>query len=140
MRWDTIEAIAKTQAIDLWLLFPLGQAINRLLKKNGNIGNEHKNKLNIAFGTSDWYNQFYCEYEDSTLFGPEKKIKKIANLNGISKYFIDRLKTIFAGVSENPRALYNSKNNPLFLFCFAAGNPRGAPTAIKIANYILEKI
>ncbi len=31
--WDTIKAIAKTKAIDLWYLFPLGVGINRLLKK-----------------------------------------------------------------------------------------------------------
>lgn len=31
--WTTIEAIARTKAIDLWLLFPLGQAVNRLLTR-----------------------------------------------------------------------------------------------------------
>ncbi|MFZ1979036.1 MAG: three-Cys-motif partner protein TcmP [Bacteroidota bacterium] len=30
--WSTIEAIAETKAIDLWLLFPLGVAVNRLLR------------------------------------------------------------------------------------------------------------
>jgi three-Cys-motif partner protein len=32
--WATIEAIASTKAIDLWLLFPLGMAVNRLLTKS----------------------------------------------------------------------------------------------------------
>lgn len=32
--WSTIEAIAATKAIDLWILFPLGQAVNRLLTRN----------------------------------------------------------------------------------------------------------
>ena len=32
VEWDTMVAIAKTQAIDLWILFPLGIAVNRLLK------------------------------------------------------------------------------------------------------------
>ena len=31
--WDTIKAIAGTEAIDLWYLFPLGVGVNRLLKK-----------------------------------------------------------------------------------------------------------
>ena len=30
MEWQTIEAIASTQAIDLWLLFPLGIGVTRL--------------------------------------------------------------------------------------------------------------
>jgi len=33
--WSTIEAIAATEAIDRWILFPLGQAVNRLLTRNG---------------------------------------------------------------------------------------------------------
>lgn len=32
----------------------------------------------------------------------------------------------------------NSKNVPLYLLCFAAGNPRGGPIAVKIAQDILE--
>ncbi len=32
--WPLIEAIARTQAIDLWLLFPLGVAVSRLLTRN----------------------------------------------------------------------------------------------------------
>ena len=33
--WETIEKLGKTKAIDLWLLFPLGQAVMRLLRKEG---------------------------------------------------------------------------------------------------------
>jgi three-Cys-motif partner protein len=37
IEWPTIEAVAGTKAIDLWLLFPLGIGVNRLLKKSGDI-------------------------------------------------------------------------------------------------------
>lgn len=37
VEWKTIEAIAATKAIDLWLLFPLGIGVNRLLTKSGDI-------------------------------------------------------------------------------------------------------
>jgi hypothetical protein len=67
-----------------------------------------------------------------------KKYQKIADFNKISSYFSERLDTIFKGVASNPRPLYNSTNNPLFLLFFAAGNERGASTAIKIANQILK--
>lgn len=140
VKWNTIEAIAKTQAIDLWLLFPLGQAVNRLLRKDGEIDLKNKRRLDDLFGTDDWYDHFYQKHQEDTLFGQQTSIKKVANFKLISNYFIERLKTIFADVSKNPRALYNSKNVPLFLFCFAAGNKRGAPVAIKIANDILRKI
>ena len=50
-----------------------------------------------------------------------------------------RLQGTFAGVVDNPPALYNSTNVPLYLLCFAAGNPRGAKIAVKIAQDILLK-
>ena len=48
--------------------------------------------------------------------------------------------TIFPenGVAE-PGVLRNSSNNPLYLLCFAAGNDKGAPIAVKIANHILKE-
>ncbi|MCI0387950.1 MAG: hypothetical protein MOB07_04160 [Acidobacteria bacterium] len=57
----------------------------------------------------------------------------------IEQYFVERLKTVFAGVAENPLPLLNSHNNPLYLLCFASGNPKGAKTAIKIAQDILRR-
>lgn len=33
--WKTIEKLGATKAIDLWMLFPLGQAVMRLLRKEG---------------------------------------------------------------------------------------------------------
>jgi three-Cys-motif partner protein len=137
--WETIEAIAKTKAIDLWYLFPLGIAVNRLLKKNGQINQSLRNKLDILFGTSDWYESFYERKVRSGLFGENSVVEKIANYEAIGKYFVARLKRIFPGVAENPLPLLNSKNNPLYLLCFASGNPRGANTAVKIAQDILKR-
>ncbi|MFZ2324622.1 MAG: three-Cys-motif partner protein TcmP [Ignavibacteriaceae bacterium] len=136
--WDTIQKIAETKAIDMWLLFPLGVAINRLLKKNGKLSVSITNRLNKIFGSEDWKEVFYKEEEIESLFGKENQIMKVGNFAKISDYFVSRLKTIFAGVAENPLPLYNSKNNPLYLLCFAATNEKGAKTAIKIANYILD--
>lgn len=64
---------------------------------------------------------------------------KEAGFDKIGKFFIERLETVFTKVAQNPLLLYNSKNVPIYLLCFAAGNPRGAPTAVKIAQDILGK-
>lgn len=139
VEWTTMEAIAKTQAIDVLILFPLGVAVNRLLRKDGEIEDGWRNRLNILFGTSDWYSAFYKEIEESNLFDSSHKVrKKTATLKSISDYYVERLSTIFAAVADRPRALCNSRNNPLFHLCFAAGNPKGADTAVKIAQHILE--
>ncbi len=139
VRWDSVKAIAETEAIDLWYLFPLGVAVNRLLKKDGNISTAIRQRLDDIFGTSDWYDVFYHAEAQFDLFGDENRvITKIANFASISHYFVDRLKTVFVGVAENPLSLLNSKGVPLFLLCFAAGNKKGAKTAIRIAGDILN--
>jgi hypothetical protein len=42
------------------------------------------------------------------------------------------------GVVDRPLALYNSKNIPIYLLCFAAGNPKGSRTAVRIAGDLLR--
>jgi hypothetical protein len=61
-----------------------------------------------------------------------------ATMDTVEKYFVKRLQGVFAGAVEQPGVLRNSANNPLYLLCFAAGNPRGAPIAIRIANDLLK--
>lgn len=139
VEWSTIEAIASTKAIDLWILFPLGVAVNRLLRRDGRIDETLRNKLNSLFGTTDWFDAFYETEISATLFGEEQRTKKVVNLEQIGRYFVSRLKTVFPKVAEDPLPLYNSRNNPLYLLCFAAGNPRGASLAVKIAQDILSK-
>jgi three-Cys-motif partner protein len=137
--WDTIEAIAKTQAIDMWLLFPLGVAVNRMVTRSGKINPMWQRKLDSMFGATDWYEAFYQPKSTTWLFEEEATLEKVVNFDSIGEYFVRRLETVFAGVAKNPRPLVNSRNNPLYLLCFASGNPRGAQTAIKIAQDILRK-
>ncbi|MEK7269375.1 MAG: three-Cys-motif partner protein TcmP [Planctomycetota bacterium] len=146
VEWQTIEAIARTQAIDLWILFPLGIGLNRLLTKSGNIPESWRHRLDVLLGTKDWFSHFYetgkhtqktlLQSPDSPSSEAELFVKK--NMDVFEQYFINRLKTIFAGVVEKPGILQNSTNNPLYLLCFAASNKRGAPIALRIANHLLK--
>lgn len=138
VKWNTIEAIANTQAIDLWILFPLGMAVNRLLRKDAKINRTVQNTLNEFFGTEDWFKEFYKNDESPSLFGPLSGQQKVADFDSIEAYFIKRLESVFTKVAKNPLRLYNRRNNPLYLLCFAAGNPTGASTAVKIAQDILK--
>ena len=137
VEWDTMVAIANTKAIDLWILFPLGIAVNRLLKTDGDVNTSIREKLNSFFGTTDWYDAFYETVSNRTLFGEETVTRKTSDFRSITQYFVERLQTVFTRVADNPLPLYNSKKNPLYLLCFAAGNPKGAPIAVKIAQHIL---
>jgi three-Cys-motif partner protein len=140
VEWKTIDAIAKTRAIDLWVLFPLGIGVNRLLTKSGGIPQSWRKRLDLLLGTEDWYEEFYRIESSPTLFGNrEDKIIK-ATTDTIGRYFIRRLNTVFAGVADEPKVLLNSARCPLYLLCFAVGNPKGAKIALRIANHLLKKV
>jgi len=136
--WATIEAIAATKAIDLWLLFPLGVAVNRLLTKNEPPPEKWADALTRFFGSEEWKQEFYPKKTERTLFGDEETERKEATFERIGRFFLKRLKAVFAQVAPNPLILANSKEVPIYLLCFAAGNPKGAPTAVKIAKDILK--
>ncbi len=139
VEWKTIKLIADTQAIDLWLLFPIG-TVNRLLKRNSDIRQSIREKLNQFLGEEGWYKVFYKLAYENSLFGEVERWEKVGNIfTEIEQYFMKRLQGIFTGVATNPLSLRNSKNVPLYLLCFAAGNPKGAPIAVKIAEDILLK-
>jgi three-Cys-motif partner protein len=139
VEWQTIEALARTKAVDLWILLPLGQAINRLLTREGPPEKQWADRLTRCFGTEEWKEVFYRKESQPTLFGAEERLAKEANFEAIGDFFVRRLSAIFEKVAENPLPLRNSKNIPIYLLCFAAANPRGAPTAVKIASHILGR-
>ena len=142
VEWQTINAIARTKAIDLWILFPLGVGVNRMLMRNReDIPPKWSDILDKIFGTTEWSNEFYkTENKLSLLNEDNQETTKVANFTKIAKFYIKRLNSIFAKVVEEPFFLYNSKNNPIYLFCFAAGNPTGAKIAVKIASSIMNKL
>lgn len=135
VEWQLIDKIANTQAIDLWLLFPLF-AINRLLVRYGKPPAGWAKRLTVTLGTDEWEKEFY-HTQKSTLIEGLEFTSKVADLRKISDYFVQRLRSIFVAVPD-PLVLMNSRDAPLYLLCFAAGNPKGAPTALRIAKHILE--
>ncbi len=137
VNWKVIEAIAKTKAIDLWYLFPIN-AVTRLLKKDGRLDPEWEDKLTSIFGEASWRKAFYSQEQTLDLFQTEPGLVKTADYEKIEQYMLDRLRSLFVGVAPNPARLLNSKNNPLFLLCFACGNEKGMPIALRIANHILK--
>lgn len=138
--WQTIEAIAKTEAIDMWYLFPLGVGVNRLLTKDGAIPEAWQRKLDNIFGCTDWKDQFYRTEVRQGLLWDEEVTTKTGDFQQIADFFMKRLERVFAGVAKNPLLLYNSCNNPLYLLCFACGNKsaKARALALKFAEHILK--
>jgi three-Cys-motif partner protein len=91
VEWATIEAIAGTRAIDLWLLCPLGIGVNRLLTRSGDIPESWRRRLDIMLGTKDWYEEFYKVEKTATLFDDEVTTVVKASTQTIGRYFNRRL-------------------------------------------------
>lgn len=135
--WATIEAIARTKAIDLWVLFPFAIGANRMMPKDAPPDSLWAKRLTAIFGTEEWKSRFYGESRKADLFGDAQgSIVKIAGMDDILAFFLERLRAIFSKIVERPLILENSRHTPMYALCFAAGNPRGAPTAVKIASHL----
>jgi three-Cys-motif partner protein len=130
--WQTMEDIAKTKTIEVFLNFP-NMAINRevLRKHPDKITEKAKTRLNQFWGTEDWLDSFY--QEESTLFGPEV-VKKRLSGKDFGKVFKQRLKEIFTHCTD-PILMANSNNAPLYCLLFAGHNETG----VKIASDIFAK-
>jgi len=139
--WATMEAIAGTRAMDVWILFPLGVAVNRLLTRDpGKIAPSWRRRLNRMFGSDDWFDTFYRTEVSPGLLGEQERVEKVGTFQTISAYYLEKLRGLFPKVADNPRMLRNSTNTPIFQVFFAAAEPgRGGDIAIKIAQYILKE-
>ncbi len=140
--WSLLEVIANTHAIDVWFLFPLGIAVNRHLTRNELPPQEWADRLTRVFGTDGWKSEFYPTKTSLTLFGDKETQAKDTDFEKMSVFFVQRLKTIFTGVADNPLLLKTPKKNvPLFLLCFATGSNKDSArdAALRIAKSVLGK-
>jgi three-Cys-motif partner protein len=137
--WATVEAVAATRAIDLWLLFPLGMAVNRMLPNRGRVPDTWRAKLDAFLGDSNWYDALSAQaHVQKNLFGEGQSVRAKRGIDAIWPFSQKRLESIFPAVAPNPGALMNSVNCPLYLLCFAAGNEAGGRVALPIARHLLR--
>ena len=136
VEWSTIEALGATRGVDLWYLFPLGVGVSRMLPRDGNLTEAWSNRLDLIFGTHDWYDRFYRRSPTLGLFDDIETLERDVPEQKINDFIHERLGSAFFKVAKG-LVLRNSKSSPLYLLCFAASNERGAPIAIRIAQSIL---
>ena len=146
VNWTTLENVAKTKSIDVWYLFPFS-ALERMLPKNGKY-DKWEDCIDRLLGDSGWREEFYKKDPQMTLFDlfPEpgqsdgERMVKDANPDHIKEYILARLGTIFPCVSKHARIFRNSRNSPMFLFCFAIASEslKAQGLALRMADYILK--
>ncbi|HEY3908359.1 MAG TPA: three-Cys-motif partner protein TcmP [Stellaceae bacterium] len=138
--WETLEAVATTKAIDVWMLYPTGMGLNRLLTNDGEIPAEWQQTLDRSLGATDWRQAFYRVEERNDLFDETtRELVKDAGTGKFEAYLLDRLRRIFVAVAPETLPLVNSKGQVMYLLCFACGNARGASIAVRIARSVIKK-
>lgn len=129
--WSTIAALGRTKAIEVFLNFPVGMAIQRLLKRSGEFTPKERAKLDDYFGSDEWFDLIYEQSDD--LMG--SNVAKIAHsADVLVKWYRARLKSVFGHVST-AREVCNSRGRPLYYLIFAGPNRTGA----RIADDVLKK-
>ena len=147
VEWSTLEAIAQTEAIDVWYLFPYSGLYRQAAKNADAMDSDKEESITRLLGTDEWRQAFYVPKRQATLFvgddGDEREADHRQMLDFVSK----RLKGLFPAVTE-PKVLYQSGDSknpsgaPLFALYFAASNPKPAAfgLATKIAKAILDTL
>ncbi|MBN1286868.1 MAG: three-Cys-motif partner protein TcmP [Anaerolineae bacterium] len=134
LEWDTVEAVAQTKALEIFLNFPT-MALNRTALPNdpSRLTRETIKRMDRFWGTSEWYGQIYEEAVD--LFGDKHVYKPISTTaRRLSHLYKSRLEEVFSRVTD-PITMLNSKGIPIYCLIFAGHNPTGA----RIAGHILKK-
>jgi three-Cys-motif partner protein len=133
IEWSTIEQIAETRALEIFMNFPV-MALNRtVLPNDPNVLTEAQIKrMNRFWGSTEWRGDIYEAVP--TLFGPVET--KICRTTGqrLGRLFTKRLEEVFPYVTA-PLVMTNSKNAPLYCLIFAGHNSTGA----KIVREIFQR-
>lgn len=122
IEWSTIENIANTRALEIFINFPV-MAINRsiLINNPDKLTKDKIGQMNKFWGSPDWMSDIYKETSD--LFGP--RIEKASQTGeSLGNLFKNRLKEVFPEVTF-PLVMKNSNNAPLYCLIFAGHNVTG---------------
>lgn len=147
VEWATLQAIAKTGAIDVWYLFPYSGLYRQAAKNADAMDADKEESITRLLGTDEWRQVFYTPKRQASLFGGDDGDERDADHHQMLDFVSQRLKGLFPAVTT-PKVLYqggDSKNPsgaPLFALYFAASNPKPAAhlLATKIAKAILDTL
>ena len=127
LEWDTIAAVSRTNAIDMWLLFPVGIGSNQLAASTRVLPPHWSDRLKRLLETDACLSGFSAA---------QRPVDELVEILGRS--FTDRLKPAFGNMSS-PRVMRSRSGSPLYLVCFASSAPGiDGGIAVELADHLLE--
>jgi len=142
IEWSTLEALAKTEAVDVWYLFPAGLGIYRQIPKKGTIQEESAESVSRILGSNDWKFLFTQVKTTQDMFGEvEETVRRDATVEAITEHAILRLKSIFKGGVLDDYVVLGGKGKVYwYSLLFAVSNPnrKAKELAHKVAGWIVS--
>lgn len=141
--WETLEAIARTGAADVWYLFPAGLGVWRQIPKRGKVPAKTAQSVTRMVGANDWMFLFTRRTTKTNLFGEaETTISRNASVEAVTAYMVGRLRTIFKGGVLDEHVLLGGRGQVRwYSLLFACSNPRrrDKELAQRIASWIMQR-
>lgn len=141
--WETLRAIARTEAVDLWYFFPLMGVYRQAARDLAAVDPDKRRALTFLLGTEEWMTAWYppAASHQASLFDPDESATQFrtANVDALEQFALERLRTIFRGGVLPPVRIYLAGGAPLASLFFAVSNPhpRASQLAKRIADHIL---
>ena len=140
IKYDTLRALARTEAVDVWYLVPVF-AMFRQVRGDGQVIDDGGRSVDDALGTTDWRKAVAVEHRMPGLFEDEVVYStKAVDVAWFEKVAKERLASAFGGRVLD-RALPLGRNGlHEFSLMFASANPsdRAWNLAAKLATAVLK--
>lgn len=139
--WQTVEAIAKTEALDCWYFFPLSGLYRNAPHDPAKLDLSKEAALDRVLGATDWRQRWYQhEALPKDIFESAGEAVRRADVDAIEAYVKERLGTAFRGAVLDPIRLHRRNGAPLASLFFAVSNTSepAVKLATQIASYILN--
>ncbi|MHC2463679.1 three-Cys-motif partner protein TcmP [Bradyrhizobium embrapense] len=139
VEWSTLQALASTEAIDVWFLFPLAGLYRQAARRLVDIDASKRASLTKMFGSDSWEKELYPIASEPDMFGDLPERRRQLDPRGLERYVEARLSQIFGHVLT-PLALPVEKNPQMFslFLCISNRSPEAIGLAKRIGNHLLE--
>jgi three-Cys-motif partner protein len=140
--WSTIQAIARTRAIDLWYLFPAHLGINRQISASGEFDAHKGASLDKVLGTSEWREEFVAQINRENLWGEAEQTSfKQSTVDSVTRFMIRRMKAIFKWIVLDEWLPLGRGGSHWYSLIFACANPSAKATEIseRLARAVMTR-
>ncbi|NGP19165.1 three-Cys-motif partner protein TcmP [Devosia chinhatensis] len=131
--WATLQALTRTQVLDVWYLFPLEAVLRQLARRISGVGVKAP-KLDKVLSTA-WRELYALPEPDPVqrvdIFDvrEDDELQRAASAKQVEEWFRQQLKKEFAYVPE-PVPILRSTNRQMFSLFLCVANPSSAATTL----------